>query len=179
MRITINMATRIYLDHRRIRQVCRALAIMLAILLLLNGAHLVSRQMELRRIRSDITTYEGRLNARPKDIPEKEYTTLLATIAFYNGILERKAFNWLGLLERLEDATPDGIALTALVPDGKNGTLKIEGRAHAFAGVRAYLEKLEDSRQFVNVLLLTQSDITVGSKSRGVQFSLSCRAVPQ
>jgi Tfp pilus assembly protein PilN len=83
------------------------------------------------------------------------------------------------LLERLELATPEGIALSALTPDMKSGAIKIEGRARNFAHIRLYLDRLEDSKFFSSILLLSHSNITAGERAKAVQFSISCKAAPQ
>ncbi|QEM67892.1 PilN domain-containing protein [Geobacter sp. FeAm09] len=175
MRFTINLATRTYVDQRLISQVCYTALALLALVLTWNVVIAFSNFGELQRLRVDIATYEGRLNSRPKDIPERDYTRLLADITFFNGVIERKAFNWLGLLDQVEEVTPEGIAVSSLAPDMKTGEVKIEGLAHSFANVRAFMEKFDESRAFTRALLLSHRDVAMGDKTRGVQFSLSCR----
>ena len=55
--------------------------------------------------------------------------------------------------------------------------MKIEGRAKGFADVRRYLEMLDASRTFTDIMLLSHHDLTVGEKGKGVLFSISCRTV--
>lgn len=179
MRFTINLATRVYVDQRLISQVCYAVCALLVLVLLRNVFAGFGDLGELQRLNADIVTYNGRLNSRPKDVPERDYTRLLAEIGFYNGVIERKAFNWQGMLEEMENTTPEGVALISLAPDTKTGELKIEGRAHSFANVRTYLEKLDESRAFTRVLLLSNHDVATGDQGRGVQFSISCRTTPK
>ena len=176
MHFSINLATRTYLDRRVVNRVGTGLCAMLLILLAWNINHTASNLGELRRLRADITVYENRLNSRPNGVSEKEYTRLLESIGFYNEVIGRKTYNWMGLLEQLEHATPDGIAITVLTPDKKTGAVKIEGRAKSFALIKQYLDKLEDSKFFTSILLLSHSDIAVGERTKGVQFSLSCKA---
>jgi Tfp pilus assembly protein PilN len=83
------------------------------------------------------------------------------------------------MLEQLEGATPEGIALSALDPDRKTGEMKIEGHARSFALVRSYLDKLEDSKAYTSILLLSHSNVTVGEKDKGVHFAISCKAAVQ
>jgi type IV pilus assembly protein PilN len=175
MRFTINLATKTYVDQRLISQVCYAALALFTLALAWNVVVAFSNFGELQRLRADIVTYEGRLNSRPKDIPEKDYTRLLADITFFNGVLERKAFSWLGLLDQLEGVTPEGVALTSLALDTKSGEIKIAGLAHSFANVRASMEKFDGSRAFTKTLLLSHHDVLMGDKTHGVQFSLSCR----
>jgi hypothetical protein len=179
MRFTINLATRTHIDPRLVN---RAGYIVLALLLLLLAWNINRASWsfgELRRLKTDIASYEKRLNSRPSGVTEKDYTRLLANIKFYNEIIGRKTFNWLGVLDALESATPEGIALSILLPDRKTGEIKIEGDARSFAQVRSYLDKLEDSRSYTAILLLSHANIAMGEKTRGVHFALSCKAVQQ
>jgi|APHig6443717817_1056837.scaffolds.fasta_scaffold148304_2 type IV pilus assembly protein PilN len=179
MRFTINVATRTYLDRKMVDRISYAVLALLCILLAWNISRTFWSVGELRRLHADNASYESRLNSRPSGVSEKDFTRLLADIKFYNEIIGRKSFNWLGLLEQLEGATPDGIALTLLGPDRKTGELKIEGHARSFAQVRSYIEKLEDSKAYTSILLLSHSNVAAGEKAKGVHFSISCKAALQ
>jgi len=177
MRFTINLVTKPHLDHRRVQQACIGALLLMSALLAWNAFRIIGNAIELRRLGGECTAMESRLATRPTGVSEKEYTRLLASIRFYNDIIDHKSYSWLGLLDQVENATPEGIALVSLVPAKDGAELKLEGRAHSFNVVRSYIEKLEDSHDFANVLLLSNRDLSVGSKDRGVQFSISCRVV--
>ena len=179
MQFTINLATRTYLDRRLVNRVGAGLGIVLLLMLAWNINRAAWGFGELRRLRADITAYESRLSSRPNGVSEKEFTRLLGSIGFYNEIIGRKSFNWMGLLEQLEQVTPEGVALSSLVPDRKTGELKIEGRAKNFAHIKLYLDKLEDSKAFRSILLLSHAEIAAGERTKGVQFSISCKAALQ
>ena len=177
MRFTINIATRKYLDYRRVNQVCvTAVAVLLA-LLAWNITRISWNIGELHRLRAESTVFEGRLGSRPAGVSEKEYIRMQASIRFYNDVIERKKYAWLGLLDLLENVTPEGIALVLLTPDRKDGILTIDGRAKNFNLVRTYLEKLEDSKTFTEIMLLSHNDVAAGTNVKGVLFKISCRAV--
>jgi type IV pilus assembly protein PilN len=176
MRFTINIATRTYIDRKLVNRAGYALLALLLLLLVWNVSRTFWSVGELRRLQSDNKSYENRLNSRPNGVSEKDFNRLQADIRFYNEIIGRKSFNWLGLLEQLETATPDGIALSALAPDRKKGEVKLEGHARSFAQVRSYLEKLEDSKVFTSVLLHSHSEVTAGERAKGINFSISCKA---
>lgn len=175
MRFTINLATKTYLDTRLVNRVSAVCLSLLLALLAWSVSRASWNAGELRRINADIAGYEGRLNSRPAGVSEQDYNSQLATIRFYNGIIARKTYDWLGLLDRLEGVTPDGIAISTLAPEEKSDGLKITGWARSFTQVRAYLEKLEDSKAFADVLLISHRDVTVSERSHGVEFTISCR----
>lgn len=179
MRFTINLATKTYLDYRRLNRACGAGLAVLILLLAWNVTDISWNLGDLRRLVAENRELEGRLNARPPGVSEKDYTRTMGKIRFYNEIIERKSYSWLELLDRLEKATPAGISLVSLAPDTKKGILKIEGRTKSFDMLKNYLESLENSKAFTDILLLSHHDVAVGEKSKGVQFTLSCRAVAQ
>ena len=179
MRFTINIATRTHLDLKLVNRAGYAVLALLLVLLAWNISQTFWNLGELRRLQADNSSYEKRLNSRPSGVSEKDFTRLLADIKFYNEIIGRKSFDWLGVLEQLEVATPEGIALTSLVPDRKSGGMKIEGHARSFAHVRSYVEKLEDSKAYTSILLLSHANMTVGEKDKGVHFAISCKAAVQ
>jgi type IV pilus assembly protein PilN len=176
MRFTINIATRTHIDRKLVNRAGYAVLALLLVLLVWNVSRTFWSIGELRRLQADNAANEKRLNSRPNGVSEKGFTSLLADIKFYNEIIGRKSYNWLGLLEQLEGVTPEGIALSTLLPDRKKGELKLEGHARSFAQVRSYLEKLEDSKVFTSILLLSHSDVTANEKAKGVNFSISCKA---
>lgn len=177
MRFTINVATRIYLDYRRVNQACIAGIVVLLILLAWNVNRFSWNYGELRRLKAETAIFEGRLGSRPAGVSEQEYTRMQASVRFYNDLIERKTDSWLGLLDMLEKATPEGIALSSMAPDKKAGQIKLEGRAKNFSLVKNYVEKLEDSKNFTEIMLLSHQDIASGDNVRGVLFKISCRAV--
>ncbi len=179
MYFSINLATRTYLDRRLVNRVGAVLFIILSLLLAWNVYRIAWNSGELRRLKTDITAYEAKLNSRPSGVSETDYTQLLSNIKFYNEIIERKTYNWLGLLEQLENATPDGISLSSVTPDRKSGDIKIEGRARTFANLKAYLDKLEESKVFTAILLQSHVNIVLGEQTKGLQFSITCKAVQQ
>jgi type IV pilus assembly protein PilN len=179
MRFTINIATRTHIDRKLVDRAGYAVLALLFVLLAWNISRAFWSIGELRRLQADNSSYEQRLNSRPSGVSEKDFTRLLADIKFYNDVIGRKSYNWLGMLEQLEVATPEGIALTAVDPDRKTGEMKIEGHARSFAQVRSYLDKLEDSRAYTSVMLLSHANVTVGEKDKGVRFSISCKAAVQ
>jgi len=179
MHFTINIATRTYIDRKMVDRAGYAVLALLFFLLAWNVSRTSWSIGELRRLQADNSSYEQRLNSRPSGVSEKDFTSLLADIKFYNEVIGRKSYNWLGLLEQLEGVTPEGIALTLLAPDRKTGDMRIEGHARSFAQVRSYIEKLEDSKAYTSILLLSHANVTVGEKDKGVHFAISCKAAVQ
>lgn len=179
MRFTINLATKTYINHLLVNRAIWGTVIMLLLLLVWNSNRLLTATGTLNRLKADIAGYEVQLNARPAGVPEVEYARMQNSIRFYNGIINRKTSDWLGLLDKLEQVTPQGIALSSLAVDPKNKEIKLEGMAKSFTDVRAYLDSLEESKFFNDSRLISHQDTATSEKANGVKFAIICRMVLQ
>lgn len=176
MRFTINLATRTYLDNRLINRIAFGVIALLAALTVWNVIDISSNMGEQSRLKSEIAAIESKYSAKPGGITEAEFSRQKGRIRFYNGIIDRKNANWLRKLELFENSTPEGIALSSLAP-GKMDEWRLDGRARSFKNLQQYVEKLEASKDFSKVLLLSHQTIAVGEKTRGVQFTISCKVI--
>jgi len=176
MRFNINLATRTYLD-RELTKVVLLFALFLTILLCWKFFQFCQNKGKLERIKNDIVSFEEKLKPQSFNVPEREYKAQRQSVVFYNEIIERKSAYWLKLLDQLEQVTPEGIAVFSLALDKNTEVVKIEGRTRNFSSVSSYLERLENSGMFRDVLLLSHAEFVVGSKRHGVQFVITCRMV--
>lgn len=177
MRFTINLATRTYLDHRLLNGIaCFAIALLVAIAGW-NVIRVSSNMGEESRLSAEIAAIQSGLVSKPGAVSEQELKHQKTRIRFYNEIIERKSTNWLNLLELFEDVTPVGVSLSSLSPDKNREEWKLEGRARSFKAVQQYLEKMDASKNFSNVLLLSHQILAPGENVHGVQFTISCKVV--
>ncbi len=174
MRFTINLATRIHLDHRMLNRIAFSVIAFLLIITAWNVNRVSSHIGELSRLKTEITAIQNKLGAKPSGVSEADFNRQKTRIRFYNEIIERKSMNWLSILELFENVTPQGISLSSLSPGKNQGEWKLDGRARTFKSVQQYLEKLDASKDFSHVLLLSHQNITAGEMMRGIQFSISC-----
>ncbi|MEI6212858.1 MAG: PilN domain-containing protein [Desulfuromonadales bacterium] len=175
MNFRINLATQNYFDYRLFARIGYVLIAALIGLSAWNITRFSWNLGEQRRLETDIVKLEGRLDSKRGGFSEKDAAQQQSKIRFFNEIIARKGTDWLRLLDILESATPEGIAISVLAPGKEQDDLRIEGRARSFSHIRQYLEKLEESKEISEVLLLSHQDIVTGEKGRGVQFALSCR----
>ncbi len=177
MNFTINLATRTYLDHRLLNRIAYCAIAVLLIAAVWNINRVSSALGEQSRLGSEIATVQNRLAAKPGGISDADFTRQKGRVRFYNTIIERKSRNWLSVLELFENATPEGISLSSLATGKNLDEWKLEGHAGSFKTVRQYLEKLEASKSFSDIMLLSHKNLTVGDKVRGVQFAISCKVL--
>jgi type IV pilus assembly protein PilN len=177
MQINVNLATRYYFDKRKLNIVSAAAGAMLLLLLVVLIGVAVANLGEIRRLKAEQAKLEAR-NGRPGvAVSEKDYQAVVARIGSVNSIIDKKAVNWLQLLDRLEEVVPDGIAVTLIEPDLKTRGLKIGGAARNFAAIRLLLENLERSPHFPDVLLLSHKELKVTERQLGFSFEISTRLV--
>jgi type IV pilus assembly protein PilN len=177
MRLTINLATRIYLNMRRLNIFMAAALALMGALLLFNLYLIATGLIEKGRMKREIAEIEGKAkNEKSAEIPAKEYQALIDRIRFANGIIERKTFDWLSLLDKLEGVVPDGVAITSVQPSPKEGDLKLSGVARNFGALRKLVENLEESGVFTGVYLVSQSDVQGPQGEKGTGFNISCKA---
>lgn len=174
MRYTINLATRTYLDHGRLNRLAYGAIVLLLVALAWNISRFASNMGEQKRLDTDIASLSGKSSGKVTSAPESEVQKQKALIRFYNEIIVRKSTDWLAVFDKIEEATPEGVALASLVPEKKNGEWKLDGRARSFKGVQVYLNKLESTGGITNVQLLSHQNIAAGEKAQGVQFLISC-----
>ena len=175
MQFTINLATRRIFDQRRVDRACTIALVVLAILLA-GSVLLFSWNLgEMRRLDAEATAAGKKLTRPLPSISEKDRAAILADISFYNEIIKRKTYGWLTFLRQVEAATPNGISLTLLSPDREKGSIAITGWARDFKAIAEYLEMLENSETFYDVLLLSHKNVELWEQAKGITFSISCR----
>lgn len=175
MRFEINLATKIYLNTRRLRLCMAAALLLLAALLAHNVRNSAARAGEMKRLTNEIAALDDRFKAESKGIPEKDYNAMLARIGFANAVIEKKTYNWLALLDALELTVPDGVAITSISPDPKGQGLSLVGVARGFNNLRDFMERLEGSEFFADLYLRSQGDVSLTETIQGITFSLTCR----
>jgi len=172
MRLTINLATRRYINLRRLNALLVACFLLLGALLIFKVREVAYNQAELARIRQLSASTGGRPG---QTVSEAQLQALSARIRFANGLIEKKTTNWLSLLNRLEEVVPDGVSLTQLEPSQREQLLKVNGAARNFASLRTFMENLEQSENFSEVYLLSQNEKKVGLTQQGIDFAITCK----
>ena len=174
MKLTINLATRRYLNVRRLSATLLISALVLGACLAASLREFAYNRAELDRIRALGALLDRRTGGAPAVDPARA-KALAARIRFANGLIAKKSVNWLKLLDSLEEAVPGGVALTQIEPVPGEAALKIGGVGRSFANLQQLLENMEQSRHFSEVYLLSQSDTKVGLTQQGVVFTLTCK----
>lgn len=175
MDLKINLSTRYFVDTRTLNAALAAAVALLVLLTFFSVKGLASNAGHAKQLEGELAKLQARFAESAKGVTEQEYKDVTKKIAVANGILEKRGLNWLLLLDRLESVVPDGVALSAIEPKLKEGTLTLSGSAKEFRNLRALVENLEAEPRFSDVFLQDQSEIKQGENQRGVGFTVTCK----
>ncbi|QWV96274.1 PilN domain-containing protein [Geomonas nitrogeniifigens] len=175
MKLTINLATKRYVNLRQLNTVLTACFAITALFLVYLVREVANNQVEINKIKSQsAAASRGPAGAPP--VPAEQMRELDGKIAFANALIDRKTVNWISLLDKLEQVVPAGVALNQVEPTAQDPqVIKLTGMALNFDNLRVLLENMERSPSFSEVYLLSQSDRKVGTTQQGYSFTLSCK----
>lgn len=177
MKLTLNLATRPYVNRPLLYAIYAGIG---TILLLLAGLNLLNgwRSFEdTRRLRGRIAELEQRSALAVKGssaYSAEGYVRLNRRIVFANELLEQDNVRWSLLFDRLETLMVDGVRIRGLQPDFKGHTVRLSGVASSVGVLRQFLSRLVAAPDFKRVYLLQQSE-RKGSDPQGpgVDFTIS------
>ncbi len=177
MRFSNNLATRRYIDVRKLNFALISISILLMLFLFYNSIEISKNISQINKLQGELVKYEGKpgIKTQATQPSAKESQELRARLSNANEIISRKTFNWLKLLDELEVTIPQGVALKSIEPDIKNYELKIVGVVNSFVSLRRCVENFEKSNFFSDVYLISQREIVVGSTQKGIDFTISCK----
>jgi type IV pilus assembly protein PilN len=159
MKISLNLADRIYVHRRGLHAAYAAIGVVLLVLTLINTFHVLNHRRETVQLQERLDQLQQRsaeLQRETGDFNTAAYQRLVEEIAFANSILERDAFRWTDLLDRLELLVPEGVSLRSILPDHKNRALNITAVARGLDEMMLLLDRLAQSESLRNVYLLRQ-----------------------
>lgn len=172
MNFSINLATRVYVDFRKVNSCFLAAGLFLLLWLSFSIYRAVDNAAQLEKL----VQYSERLSrgASKNKVTDSQYSAFLAHVKSVNSILYKRSYDWLALLSNLERLVPEGVSLRALEPSDKGATLKLSASARNFSGVRRFIENLESSKVFTEVYLTDQSAVKEGTQ-KGLNFTVVCK----
>lgn len=93
-------------------------------------------------------------------------------LALARDTVERLGLPWTKLFAALESAANDQVALLAIEPDTKTGTVKISGDSKDYLAALGYVLNLSESEALSNVQLV-RHEVKQNDPQRPVAFSIS------
>ncbi len=172
MNFSINLATRVYVDFKKVNLCLLVAAVILSSWLVFSIYTCVDNASRMKRF----TEYKAKLThaAGTKKVSESDYAAFLADVKNVNSILYKRSYDWLALLANLEQLVPEGVVLKRLEPADKGAVLKLSASARNFSAVRKFIESLESSSFFSEIFLTDQTFMKEGEQ-KGLNFSVTCK----
>lgn len=171
MKLSLNLASRSYVNRRALYALYAFLFALLIFLLVLNLGFYVRSQAQARQLNERLAEFDKDLAGRQETsngFSPAAYEEMLEEIAFANEILVKDSFRWTALLDRLEEVVPDKVIIRGIQPDYKSASLNLSGGARKVGDLRRFLDNLIQSSHFSDVYLLQQSrDSGKGKNGRG------------
>lgn len=181
MKLSINLASRRYFNQPVLKLILSSIILLLVLTLMLQGnAYLQNRQESLQyqaHLDSLQTQLRGKLPQRltPDELAEQRQAYQQAKL-----LLQRDAFRWTVLFDRIEELLPDGISLRSFNPDYGKNSLLISGVAKDLKKLQELLNNLQ-SAKIDRVYLERQGEVEVdngrGGKKKALSFSFRLEGV--
>lgn len=181
MKLTLNLASRRYVNEQALKLVYLAITSLLVLLLFIQGRVYLQSREHLDAYKVNIEKLQTQLHGEiPKHISKEQIVLQQAEFAQAEAILQKDAFRWTALFDRLEGLLPQNVSLSSFSPDYKKGSLVISGVARDLIDLQNLLDNLH-ADSFQQVFLTSQNLVEVfdyqGQKQPALQFSIQLEGV--
>ena len=181
MKLSLNLATRSYLNRRAIYFSILGAAGFLFVLLAFNGYDYFRTRNRIVQLEERLTELEDKeekvRGTAPPKLGAQEQKQLTADIEFANQTLKRDRFRWTSLLDRLEKLVPPGVAIRGISPDFKSGAINLTASAVDVKDLQTFIDNLIGSPDFHDVYLLQQARQEARTGSALLNFSVVVKGV--
>ncbi len=176
MKLTLNLASRSYLNRRALRFSYLAVSAVLVLLLAFNMYGYLRAHTRVGLLNDRLAELEQQQHVEngtvARKMTPKEQERLVADVEFANEILKKDGFRWTLLLDRLEDVVPERVNIQGIRPNYREGSFSLTGNARSVNDLRTFLDNLSGSPDFNDVYLLRQARQESNYGGSLVSFSL-------
>ena len=161
MKLTLNLASRRYVNERALTWGCLALSLLLILLLAFQvRSYLQSREQNLA-YRTNIAKLQEQLRGKvPKRFTAGQIASQQEDFARAKAMLQKDAFRWTALFDRMEKLLPSNVSIQNFSPNYKANSLVISGVARNLIDLQDLLDNLH-ADSFRQVFLKNQSQVKV------------------
>jgi type IV pilus assembly protein PilN len=166
MRISVNLASRPFLELRPLFARLRAAMAILALLAIVLGIglrfiskHVGAREEQMRALQAQTTAIENQRTADENRMRLPENQAVLERSRFLNDVFQAKSFSWTAVMMDLENVLPAGVQVSSIEPvimpdGGVNIRLRVTGDRDREVDL---VRNLERSQRFVSPRLVNES----------------------
>ncbi len=158
MRLTINLATRPYVEldriFRQLRIAIGALALTalgLALWLHARTGQAREQQRQIETIQAKAAALDAERSRNEQRLRQPQNAAVLQQVDFLNALFQRKSFSWTAVLMDLEEVLPTGVQVTSIDPQiARSGEVNIRMRVSGPREKAVQLVRnLEGSHRFI------------------------------
>lgn len=183
MRLTLNLASRRYVNERALKWGYFLLALLLiAILFFQVRTTLHNRRLNLA-YHSEIASLKGQLgDSSPVRFSAAQIAAQKQAFSRAQAMLQEDAFRWTALFDRMEGLLPNPVSLRSFSPNYKDGSLLLTGVARELNDLQQLLNNLH-ADTFEQVFLQSQRQVSGDGLDKGapraIEFTLRLEGVFQ
>jgi Tfp pilus assembly protein PilN len=171
MTLRTNLATRPFYNVRAVQLAIGVLAVIVLAFTAFNvvellrlrdaeralGSHAAESEARAQRLRAEANRIRQQIN-------QKELEAVSAAAREANAIIDRRAFSWTELLERIEQTLPADVRITTVQPSLEQGVFKVSLAAEArrTEDMADFIDALEKTGAFHDVVPLREAITTQG-----------------
>ncbi len=176
MKLSINLASRRYVNRRIVSFVSLFLFLFLGGSLVFQGNGYLKDYRLAQTYHAHLDELKTQLHGQqPERINPQEVAARRQSYDQAQQLLQRDAFRWTGLFDRMEGLLPEGVSLLSFNPDYTESSLHINGLAKKLKSLQDLLNNLE-AEGFDPVYLNSQGQTEVddgrGGKRTALTFSI-------
>ncbi len=169
MRVSINLATRPFVELRPLYAKLRLAIAGLSLLALILGfyvhglsARAAAEAQQMNALKAQTAAYQQQRAANEARMRQPQNLGVLERSQFLNALFARKAFSWTAVMMDLEQMVPAGVQVTSIDPViAKTGDVSIRLRVTGDRDRAIQLVRnLERSRRFIGPRLAGESALT-------------------
>lgn len=181
MKLAINLASRRQLNQRLLNLTYNFSTLLLIFVLLVQGKALFDDYTLAKTYQLHLDAMQQELlGKQPEKVDQKEIAEQLQSYNRAKNLLQRDAFRWTALFDRMEILLPEGVSLRSFRPDYGKNSLAINGVARSLNNLQIFLDKLQKDN-FQQVYLKKQGEVSAddgrGGKITALSFSISLTGV--
>lgn len=181
MKLSINLASRRHLNQQPLKLILSGIIVLLLLTLAMQGNTYLQNRQQLLQYRAHLNSLQEQLAGKlPKRLSPEEIAEQHQVYERVETLLQRDAFRWTALFDRMESLLPAGVSLRSFNPDYSKNSLLIHGVAKKLKNLQSLLDNLHTA-QFNQVYLENQGEVDVdngrGGKRKALSFSISLKGV--
>lgn len=162
MEIKLNLASKPYLNRQSVRFWLLLFAIILVVLLLLNGSYVLGNYRQLQVFDERFQELNEQLTAMhgtAADYSPEKLAEVKVEVGFANEIIDADRFRWTDLLSRFESVLPDDVSIHSIQPNFRERTVRLSGAARDVSALTRFVDNLLKSEDLNQAFLESHGEV--------------------